>query len=130
VKALMKDENIDKKKFKIPIFFHNGRSYDLHLLIDKIGTFVNKTLIKYKTKWQFQGLDDNGKKIWQKPGENVCNMKLSVIAQNSEKYIAFKVDKFQFLDSFQFLSDSLEKLSKHLSDSDLVYFRQVFQKHD
>ena len=35
---------------------------------------------------------------------------MSVVAQNSEKFITFSLDKIQFKDSFSFLSSSLERL--------------------
>ena len=38
--------------------------------------------------------------------------KISVIAQNSEKFITFTVDNLEFKDSFSFLSSSLDKLVK------------------
>ena len=68
------------KDFKIPVFFHNLKNYDAHLIIGEANKFD-------------------------------CN-KISVIAQNSEKFITFSFDKLQFKDSFSFLSSSLEKLVK------------------
>ena len=68
--------------FKIPVFFHNLKNYDAHLIIshfDKLNT----------------DKDD-----------------VSVIAQNSEKYITFSLKQLEFKDSFSFLSSSLDKLVK------------------
>ena len=70
------------KYFKIPVFFHNLKNYDAHLIISHM-----------------EKLNKNKDKI-------------SVIAQNSEKFVAFTVDNLEFKDSFSFLSSSLDKLVK------------------
>ena len=62
--------NLQHPKF-IPIFFHNLKGFDMHLLMNEAG--------KYKDK------------------------KMTVIAQNSERYISFSLGKLRFLDSFQFM---------------------------
>ena len=76
--------NIDYcfKHFKIPIFFHNLKNYDAHLIVshfDKLNTEKDE---------------------------------VSVIAQNSEKFISFELKQMIFKDSFSFLSSSLDKLVK------------------
>ena len=38
--------------------------------------------------------------------------KISIIAQNSEKFVTFTADNLEFKDSFSFLSSSLDKLVK------------------
>lgn len=43
--------------------------------------------------------------------------KVECIAQSSEKYLSFKIGKLKFIDSFQFLSTSLEKLVYSLIDA-------------
>ncbi len=73
--------NYNYKNIKIPVFFHNLKSYDAHLFIS------------------------NADKI-----EGKC--KIDVIAQNSEKFIAFGFGHLQFKDSLAFLPYSLEKLVK------------------
>ena len=70
------------KYFKIPVFFHNLKNYDAHLIISHM-----------------EKLNKNKDKI-------------SVIAQNSEKFVTFTVDNLEFKDSFSFLSSSLDKLVK------------------
>ena len=70
------------KHFKIPIFFHNLKNYDAHLIIsnfDKLNTEKDE---------------------------------VNVIAQNSEKFMFFSLKKLEFKDSFGFLSSSLDKLVK------------------
>ena len=70
------------KHFKIPIFFHNLKNYDAHLIISNLEKLNNKK-------------DD-----------------VSVIAQNSEKFVTFSLKQLEFKDSFSFLSSSLDKLVK------------------
>ena len=43
-----------------------------------------------------------------------------------ERFLAFSVGRLQFLDSFQFASESLEKLAKSLEDEDLIYTREAY----
>ena len=71
--------------FKIPIFFHNLKNYDAHLIIKRANE-LNKELNE--------------------------NKKIDVIVQNSEKFITFSFGCLQFKDSFSFLSASLDKLVK------------------
>ena len=71
------------KFFKIPIFFHNLKNYDAHLIIAK----ANELNIELNQ-----------------------NKKIDVIAQNSEKFITFSFGACQFKDSFAFLTASLDKL--------------------
>ena len=90
---------IDPKKIRIPIVFHNLKGYDSHFIIQELGNFINK----------------------QK------NMKVSVIPNNTEKYMAFSLgDHMVFIDSFQFMSSSLDKLVSNLPKDALKYTSQVF----
>ena len=43
-----------------------------------------------------------------------------------EKYMAFSVGQLQFLDSYQFTMDSLEKLVSTMNDDEFIYTRQEF----
>ena len=69
--------------FKIPIFFHNLKNYDAHLIIAK----ANELNIELNQ-----------------------NKRIDVIAPNSEKFITFSFGACQFKDSFAFLTASLDKL--------------------
>ena len=71
------------KFFKIPIFFHNLKNYDAHLIIARANE-LNIELNQHK--------------------------RIDVIAQNSEKFITFSFGACQFKDSFAFLTASLDKL--------------------
>lgn len=84
-----------------PVFFHNFRGFDSHLLIEAAG--------KYKDK------------------------KITCIPNNMEKYISFSVGNLRFLDSFQFMSESLGTLVDNLAADGLTYFHQFrnqFQSED
>jgi hypothetical protein len=89
--------------YKIPIIFHNLKGYDSHHLMQHIGLFKKK---------------------------------ISVIANNMEKYLSFSIgterkewddkekkmvnkirENLTFIDSFQFMSSSLEKLTENLRKS-------------
>ena len=82
--------NYNNKHSKIPIFFHNLKGYDSHFIIKNLKkehhSYVNKK------------------------GE-VKTSKIDVVANNEEKYITFSFGSFQFLDSYAFLSSSLDKLA-------------------
>ena len=69
--------------FKIPIFFHNLKNYDAHLIIAK----ANELNIELNQ-----------------------NKRIDAIAQNSGKFITFSFGACQFKDSFAFLTASLDKL--------------------
>jgi len=82
-----------KQRERIPIFFHNLRGYDSHLIMEAIGKMKNK--------------------------------KINCIPQNHEKYISFSLGKLEFIDTFQFLSTSLEKLVDNLAEKDLDKFHHL-----
>ena len=92
--------NIDYcfKKYHIPVFFHNLKNYDAHLIISNLE--------KLNTKKE----------------------SISVIAQNSEKFITFSLNRLEFKDSFSFLSSSLEKLVK-LTKYEDNKLRDNWQEH-
>ncbi|XP_015783859.1 uncharacterized protein LOC107361535 [Tetranychus urticae] len=57
--------------------------------------------------------------------------KISVIPQNTEKYIAIIMDDFLFLDSLAFLLSSLDTLANNLSNEEKTKFlKQVFSDED
>ena len=85
------DEEKKKNDFFIPVIAHNMRGYDSH--------FIVKHYEKHAT------LDSS----------------VSVIPSNTEKFVAFQIGKLRFLDSFQFLNASLDKLVDTLSSDAFVY---------
>ena len=77
---------LDPNKFKVPVIFHNLRGYDSHFIMQKIGSIGKSN-----------------------------NLSINCIPNNMEKYMAFMLGKhLVFLDSFQFMASSLEKLVDNL----------------
>ena len=94
---------------KIPVIFHNLTGYDSHFIMQKIGDVIKKK--SYKNK---QG--------------EVKQMTLNAIPNNVEKYIAIMLGQnVVFIDSFQFMSQSLEKLVNNLTKDDLKYISEIFK---
>ena len=90
---------VSAEKIKIPVIFHNLKGYDSHFIIRQLGELI-------------------------KEGEDIS---INVIAQNAEKYMAFYIGKhLSFIDSFGFMSSSLEKLASNLSDEGFIYTRKYF----
>ena len=80
-----------RSKYKIPVYAHNFSNYDAHFLL--------QALVNHK--------------------DYIPN--LSAMCFNSQKFRSITIDKFNFLDSTQFISDSLENVSKQLYASDWGY---------
>ena len=58
------------------------------------------------------------------------NLKINVITNGSEKYMSFSINtKLSFIDSFQFLSSSLDSLVKNLAKDDFKYFSQEYDNN-
>ena len=82
-------------EFFIPVFAHNMKNYDSHLIIKGYERGVS------------------------------LKSDISVIPSNTEKFIAFQIGKLRFLDSYQFLAASLDKLVNILS-ADAFKFTSKF----
>ena len=55
------------------------------------------------------------------------NLKINVIPNRLEKYMRFSINnKLTFIDSFQFISSSLDSLVKSLGKDDFKYLSQEF----
>ena len=92
---------ISAEKIKIPVFFHNLKGYDSHFIIQKLGELISD----------------------EEP------ISIKVIPCNTEKYMAFYINnKLSFIDSFQFMSSSLEKLAGNLSADQFIYTKKYFSK--
>ena len=105
LKLRIKPDNI-----KIPVIFHNLRGYDSHFIMQQIGEIAKKHAYKNKR------------------GEE-CHMNINCIPNNMEKYLAFMLgNHLVFLDSFQFMSSSLDNLIKNLPDEAFKYTKQEFEK--
>ena len=104
----------------IPIMFHNLSGYDTHLFI--------------------KGLANCGSKMGRVPGDSACAAHMGVIAKNKEDYISFsikvEVNKYinkkeiekskeielRFIDSFKFMSSSLDSLVNNLARRNNKFF--------
>ncbi|XP_068675675.1 uncharacterized protein [Montipora foliosa] len=94
---------------KIPVIFHNLRGYDSHFIMQEIGEIVKKHTYT------------------NKKGEK-CQMNINAILNNMEKYMAFMLgNHLTFIDSFQFMSSSLEKLVSNLPRESLKYTAEEFK---
>ena len=84
----------------IPVFIHNGSGYDFHFLVQEI--------VKYSNKYK----------------------KVEVLPKTKEDYISISIGnenrKLVFLDSYRFLSASLDNVSKGLKDSDFKIMKTHF----
>ena len=88
---------VNPEEVKIPVIFHNLRGYDSHFIMQEIGEIVKKYTYK------------------NKKGEK-CQMNINAIPNNMEKYMAFMLgNHLTFIDSFQFMGFSLEKLVSNLT---------------
>jgi len=72
----------DYKNTLIPVFFHNLKGYDSHLIIQEMGKF---------------------------------DKEISCIPQSSEQFLSFRIGKLVFKDSYAFLHESLDNLTKTLT---------------
>ena len=100
---------INPKEIKIPVIFHNLRGYDSHFIMQEIGAVVkNNTYTK---------------------NEKEIKMDINAIPNNMEKYMAFMLgNHLTFIDSFQFMSSSLDKLVSNLPAEALKYTNKIFRK--
>ena len=100
LKLRIKPENL-----KIPVIFYNLR----HFIMQQIGEIAKKHAYTNK-KGEKQDLNINA------------------IPNNMEKYMAFMLgNHLKFIDSFQFMSSSLDELVSNLPKDDLIYTSKVFK---
>ncbi|GBL96873.1 hypothetical protein AVEN_118984-1, partial [Araneus ventricosus] len=91
---------------KIPVVFHNLKNYDGHLIMQEIG--------------------------------KLKDYEISVVPTTMEKYVTFSLSKryhkfkvsLNFVDSFQFLSTSLEKLVQNLTPDKFNILKENFPHHN
>ena len=100
---------LNPEDIKIPVIFHNLRGYDSHFIMQEIVKIAKKNTYK------------------NKKGEDK-QMNINVIPNNMEKYMSFMLgNHLTFLDSFQFMSSSLDKLVSNLPNDALLYTSEEFQ---
>ena len=99
---------INADKIRVPVIFHHLRGYDSHLIMQQIGKIA-----KYKSY-----VDKNGERK---------NLNINAIPNNMERYMAFMLgNNLTFIDSFQFMSSSLDKLVSNMRKEDLKYTSTAF----
>ena len=92
---------------KIPVVFHNLRGYDSQFIMQQIGEIVKKNTYV------------------NKKGEE-CRMNVNAIPNNMEKYMAVMLgNSLVFIDSFQFMSQSLANLVKQSSERGFKIHKMV-----
>ena len=114
--------SISPEWIKIPVIFHNLKGYDSHFIMQKIGKMIEDDRV----------FDIIRVKIDPKKGttlENMIEVKtkidVKVIANNFEKYMALRLGRhLSFIDSFQFMSQSLDKLSSNLPEDRFIYTKE------
>ena len=100
---------VNPEEVKIPVIFHNLRGYDSHFIMQEIGAIVKNH------------------SYTNKKGEK-CQMNINAIPNNMEKYMAFMLgNHLTFIDSFQFMSSSLEKLVSNLPRESLKHTSKRFK---
>ena len=83
----------------VPVIFHNLRGYDSYFIMQEIGSIGKSN-----------------------------NLSINCIPDNMEKYMVFMLGKhLVFLDSFQFMASSLERLAANLPTDAFKHTSQVFQ---
>ena len=96
---------------KIPVIFHNLRGYDSHFIMQNIGQLAKTHTYKNK----------KGKE---------CQVNINAIPNNMETYNAFMFgNNLSFIDIFQFMSSSLDKLVINLPDEALKYTKEEFKNN-
>ena len=94
----------------IPVFFHNLKGYDAHLLRSALGKTTEKEVEYTNYKVEKKKMVDG---------------KISCIAQSMEKLISFSYGQFRFVDSFACLSTSLNNLVINTPKEDLMITKEM-----
>lgn len=106
---------IEPEKIKIPVIFHNLKGYDCHFIMQKIGKMINDKSI----------VDTLHIKSDDKIIEQNSTTNISVISNNFEKYMSFRLGRhLQFIDSFNFMGQSLDRLASNLSEDSFIYSKE------
>ena len=99
---------IKPEDIKIPFIFHNLRGYDSHFIMQQIGEIAKKHAYT----------NEKGEKQ---------DLNINAIPNNMEKYMAFMLgNHLRFIDSFRFMSSSLDKLVSNLPKEALKYTSEEF----
>ena len=127
----VKENEQYETNYFLPVVFHNLKCYDAHFVIKH---FKKQYTAHFKT-------EDHDNDNDELEDDNATYDDVVVTPLNTEKYLSFQVGNLRFLDSFQFLSTSLENLvslllksgrdkfvhtTKYLEDHDLVFAKGVY----
>ena len=74
----------------------------------------------------FHNLSHYDGKFIVKGFSRVCNYKIEVIPKSYEEYISFTIRSLKFIDSYRFLSCSLDAATEAMDDIDRKILRQYF----
>ena len=99
-------------EMKIPVIFHDLQGYDSHFIVQEIGEIANKYTYKSKKgktkRWISMAFQTTWKNTWLFCWENI----------------------WVFLDSFRFISSSLERLASNFSHDAYRYTSEVFKDNE
>jgi hypothetical protein len=93
----------------IPVVFHNLTNYDSHLFIKELVKYNGSITVIPKTKEKYLSITKY--------------VPISSKCEDSDRLV-----QIRFIDSFHFLSTSLDTLSKSLSNEDYVHLSKMFKK--
>ena len=125
------------KNFFLPVIFHNLKSYDAHFVIKH---FKKQYTALSKKRADKDSSHDDEESVYDEDKDTAYG-DIRVTPLNGEKYLSFQVGNLRFIDSFLFLSLSLDKLVsqllksgrnhfvhtiKHLGNNDLVFAKGVY----
>ncbi|XP_065182354.1 uncharacterized protein LOC135813063 [Sycon ciliatum] len=99
-------------KVNIPVVFHNLKGYDAHHIVSHLG----------KAKIDEVTYQDAGDKEHTEQRGSI-----NIVPSNTEKYIAMMWRQFVFIDSYAFLSTSLDKLAKATPGEAFVRMRDLHE---
>ena len=110
---------LDSESIKIPVIFHNLKGYDSQFIMQKVGKMIEEEIlydvVRVKKDPEKNDSTDNLTEVKRK-------IDINIIANNFEKYMSFRLGKhLHFIDSFQFMSQSLDKLSSNLPEDRFIY---------
>ena len=111
---------ISADKFKLIVPFHNLKGYDSKFIISELGDFIKRKNIPKENVYIE---DEDGNLV---KDDSPIQMKISVIAQNTEKFMTFTVGNLKFIDSYLFMGKSLNELAGNLDDSDFIYTKKTY----
>ena len=110
---------LNPEYIKIPVIFLNLKGYDSHFIMQKIGKMIEDEVfydIYHQKKDPEKGYTEDN------IIEYILTPSIKIIANNFEKYMSFSIgNHLRFIDSFQFMSQSLAKLSSNLPEDRFIY---------